>query len=104
MKLEEVAEYVCHEVAIFKDIPRNEFPVINRAWLKQNEPISFECNVDRCGNHKLKVGHKMVTVPSDAKHFLGLSRIYDQFLLLIVMMIPSKMVVFLLLVSFSSLP
>jgi hypothetical protein len=75
-----------------------------RAWLKQNEPISFECNVDRCGNYKLKVGNKMVTVPSDAKHFLGLSRIYDQFLLLIVMMIPSKMVVFLLLVSFSSLP
>jgi hypothetical protein len=29
MKLEEVAEYVCHEVAICKDIPRNEFPVIN---------------------------------------------------------------------------
>jgi hypothetical protein len=71
MKLEEVAEYVCHEVAICKDIPRNEFPVINRAWLKQNEPISFECNVDRCGNYKLKVGNKMVTVPSDAKHFLG---------------------------------
>jgi RNA-dependent RNA polymerase len=55
MKLEEVAEYVCHEVAICKDIPRNEFPVINRAWLKQNEPISFECNVDRCGNYKLKI-------------------------------------------------
>jgi hypothetical protein len=46
----------------------------------------------------------MVIVPSDAKHFLWLSRIYDQFLLLIVMMIPSKMAAFLLLVSFSSLP
>jgi hypothetical protein len=29
-----------------------------RAWLKKNEPVSFECNVDRFGNYKFKVNQK----------------------------------------------
>ncbi|CAK9210508.1 unnamed protein product [Sphagnum troendelagicum] len=55
MPLEEVAEYTCREVAIQKSIRPESFPVVNRAWLKKNEPVSFECNVDRFGNYKFKV-------------------------------------------------
>jgi RNA-dependent RNA polymerase len=53
--LEEVAEYTCREVAIQKSIRPESFPVVNRAWLKKNEPVSFECNVDRFGDYKFKV-------------------------------------------------
>lgn len=53
--LEEIVDFLNHEIALSKGIQNDRISHIKRGWLNKGRPISYECHVDKTGSYVIKI-------------------------------------------------